>query len=125
MTTEIEVPVAPPAVRRETKLSDLLLKTKALIDRPWKWCKHRLACKGLDCDEHCLEHAILLATGDDGDAHSRVYNALDAELPDNRRGQGLWLYNDLGTTTHADIVALFDRAVEKAQAREMWAELQG
>jgi hypothetical protein len=57
---------------------------------------------------HLLVHPPLPATA-----------ALTRHLPDEfRRRWGLGMFNDAPTTTHADIMALFDRAIAAEEASE-------
>lgn len=100
-------------------LKDDLIAAKALIDTPEKWGKGsginppRNGC-------HCIITAV---------PSSRVATFLRDFLPG---GQGAWpvgispvvAFNDHPNTTHADIMALFDRAIAAADEPALVDEAQ-
>lgn len=97
-------------------LKDDLIAAKALIDTPAKWTKGaynidgRLCALGA-CEEIGYHHWRYLETP------KALSAALPERLPDGwERGDAsaVAAYNDLPTTRHADIMALFDRAIEAA-----------
>lgn len=84
-------------------LKENLIAAKALIDKPKKWVKgafHQGECR-------CAVGAI----GDILDEEGRMpaLNAVRACLPEGF--SALMDFNDAPGTTHADIMALFDRAI--------------
>lgn len=95
-------------------LIENLKAAKALIGTPEKWGK------GLDCYfakpgcRMCAHEALRQVEGD----HSTMYRdrkALAAALPEAWQGYEVPEYNDHPDTTHADIMALFDRAITAAE----------
>jgi hypothetical protein len=98
-------------------LADDLRSARSLIDTPDKWTKPPIP--GRFC---AVEAAETAECGGIGFRLGRLdelatYRALKAALPD----EGGWkargsvgAYNDYHRTTHADIMALFDRAIEAA-----------
>ena len=84
-----------------------LIAAKALIDTPAKW--------GKGCDRVCF--CALDAASAIPDAYIGVRDALKLALPaDFEPDQSNWnhdvaQFNDEPGTTHADIMALFDRAI--------------
>ena len=90
-----------------------LTAAKSLIDTPEKWCKGGLR-----------QGNRLTALGALNDACNpmtlrAVYPLITALLPEgfNRPG-GIKAYNDAQATIHADIMALFDRAIDAALTPE-------
>lgn len=88
---------------------DNLIAAKALIDTPEKWAKagdvkpsNGRYCAAVACNE--FKGAL------------DMFAALRAAFPQEYVGRGGYVmeifdFNDLPTTTHADIIALFDRAI--------------
>lgn len=104
-------------------LKDDLIAAKALIDTPDKWCKrhgHMTRRKWLFFEQHsyCTIGAISVAP--DGlmnpfrPAYDKMHEALERALPPGFENRFLVAFNDAEVTTHADIMALFDRAIEAA-----------
>lgn len=95
---------------QRTTLRDDLVAAKALIDTPEKWIKGTFASKGC----WCAMGAVISVVCDDGryafEREVAAVRALAEEVPD-RFGRNVPFYNDAKTTTHADIMALFDRAI--------------
>lgn len=94
-------------------LRDDLIAAKALIDTPEKWGK---GPDGLNCPAQgaCAMNACASLPPP---AAWYATLALQAELPSgdwNERMLPVAAYNDDPATTHADIMALFDRAIEAA-----------
>lgn len=95
-------------------LRDDLIAARALIDTPEKWCRdrgHAVAYKWFGLREvhsYCIIAALHIGIPD-REASYRAEAALRADTP--------WLVNFNGkpTTTHADIMALFDRAIAAAE----------
>lgn len=56
----------------------------------------------------CTWGSVFVVLGSSGEMHGRVMSYLNASTPD---GRGAISYNDDPTTTHADVLALFDRAI--------------
>lgn len=97
-------------------LHDDLIAARALIDTPEKWIK------GVDFtpDHRCSLKAVADATNQPmgGFRWSDCENALIKALPSNLRGHAghsVVVFNDRPSTTHADIMALFDRAINAAE----------
>lgn len=80
-----------------------LIAAKALIDTPDKWIKHAFERDGCFCAVGAVRTVQKAETG----------RALDAlyEAADELCGRGVMRFNDAENTTHADIMALFDRAI--------------
>lgn len=91
---------------------DVLVKARANIADPSRWMKlgpaHTSGMRGNCivghtgrlCDTSALAQAVALA--------------LAAHLPDERSrrfASAVWVFNDHPATTHADVLALFDRAI--------------
>lgn len=102
-------------------LRDDLIAAKALIDTPEKWRKD----DSDDYDGCCAIVAANRVSGSrrydpDNPRQSRMWQAFYAELPEAYRqssgasGAFIGDFNDHPDTTHADIMALFDRAIEAA-----------
>ncbi len=112
-------------------ISETLRASKALINMPQKWVQghFRLA------DSFCAVGAMREVTGQAQD--NEVFMALAESLPKNfirvnftggkvnalEAGAYITFYNDNYTTSHADMMALFNRAIEAAEAHEHWQEL--
>lgn len=99
---------------------DDLVAAKALIDTPEKWCQGTYA-KSLSAAQpaRCTMGALRVITHTDAWAvkNTKPYKALVDQLP--KTGEHDWLmgvvrFNDDPATTHADIMALFDRAINAA-----------
>lgn len=100
-------------------VAETLRKARALIDTPEKWCQG-VYCKG---DALCSLGAIYAAGGgdrkdipEDGDPHfsyesERAYRTLSAAISPK------WVapWNDAPERTHADVMALFDKAIALAE----------
>lgn len=101
---------------------DILKSARALIDTPEKWTKGALArdargeqvcSRSAEAVCFCSEGAISAVTAfgefewltSEGDA----FKALSGAVPE---GLTVYHFNDRASTTHTDIMALFDRAIE-------------
>lgn len=93
-------------------VKDNLIAAKALIDTPEKWAKGSMIIG----DRLCVVGAIGVARKWDAQAfETPEYAALDRSLPAiNLTGYRVSRYNDHPNTTHDDIMALLDRAIEAA-----------
>lgn len=98
-----------------TQLADDLRAAKALIDTPEKWGKGD-GLRGPSKPKRCAIHAV--AHGVDLGREDAMVDALTAALPEGWQGGLLPIaeYNDDPSTTHADVLALFDRAIATAES---------
>lgn len=89
-----------------------LIAAKALIDTPEKWTKNYFRT---DDGCYCAVGAIDAATRPDPtfDRGDRAHAALLAALPEG--ALSITGFNDRRSTVHADIMALFDRAIAAAE----------
>lgn len=92
-------------------LKDDLVAAKARIDTREKW--HQGSYRSRLGNAFCAIGALTAATCD-ADRLSAGRDALQGAMPSGIKGFPAGLYNDLPTTTHADIMALFDRAIAVA-----------
>ena len=95
--------------RTDTGIASLregLIKARALIDTSDKWCKIHFAAPG----QHCTMGALEATVGHDR-AYGPYRTALLAALPNGFPYVSVINFNDDPSTTHADIMALFDRAI--------------
>lgn len=95
--------------------AEALAAARKLIDTPEKWCQNSYATtiKGrptrpLDASAKCFcsAGACLVATGN---LYSPARDALDRLVAETHRS--VVTFNDHHSTTHADVMALFDRAI--------------
>jgi len=95
---------------------DDLIAARALIDTPEKW--HRGSMASFDGKCLCAMGAIRNVLRAQGYTHwisrTPLYQNLRAALP--RGFNQVPTFNDDPSTTHADIMALFDRAIAAAGA---------
>lgn len=103
-----------------SQLHDDLVATRALIDTPEKWTKHNYhgLRNGKDC--FCIAGAAYVATGgmiishiwdprgSDRRRRRDVFHALTGTVYETR----VQNFNDADDTSHADVMALFDRAIK-------------
>lgn len=89
-------------------LKDDLVAAKALIDTPEKW--HQGSYRSRLGNAFCAIGALTAATCD-ADRVSAGRDALQGAMPPGMKGLPAGIYNDAKSTTHADIMALFDRAI--------------
>jgi hypothetical protein len=95
-------------------LKDDLIAARSFLDTPEKWAK------GGDIDPRAGRYCAAVACND-FPSPGRMYGALAAAIPAGfvRPSVGGWVtdvfaYNDHPTTTHNDVLELFDRAIEAA-----------
>lgn len=94
-------------------VKDDLIAAKALIADPACWFKG--AYKSMNGAAICASQAIIAVLGDkDGYTSSALWNALSDARPEGFASVSG--YNDDPKTTHGDIMALFDRAINAADA---------
>ena len=91
-----------------------LIAAKALIDTPEKWLKGKLSDREERC--FCAYGAVASVTNYEAGEDIAMVEALRRALPHafapNPRGiLDIAQFNDLPTTTHADVMAWFDRAI--------------
>ena len=89
--------------------ADILREARALIDTPEKWIKGRYECNGCFCASGAIR-----AVSDSLSAWKTARLLVVSVLP-REWAFHLPLYNDHCDTTHADIMALFDRAIAEAE----------
>lgn len=92
---------------------------KALIDTPRKWCKGHYHTGGFHgYDQHCMIGAVL-ASDVNFASRDATREALVKALPaaERKLPHALATFND--NHTHADIMALFDRAINSAALDEL------
>lgn len=92
--------------------ADDLRAARAAIAAPGLWCKNAYEDGGRCCAIRALEVATCRLLGDA--AFWRARQALRHALPEGFLS--VIAYNDAPTTTHADILALFDRAIAEEEA---------
>lgn len=90
-------------------VKDDLIAAKALIDTPEKWRKDAFGSQGC----YCTAGALRVVVGENFES-TLAWAVLWRNLPKGSRG--VVSFNDDPATTHADIMALFDRAIDAAQA---------
>lgn len=95
-------------------LANDLRAARALIDTPEKWGKGS-GLEPPDEPKFCALSAAHKANRGNWDA---VGDALQAALPDDWKGWFIFDFNDHPDTTHADMMALFDRAIAAAEEQE-------
>jgi len=90
-------------------VKDDLIAAKMLIDTPDKWTKGRYFREGL----LCAQSALTTATRGVGyqDAELALRRAVPVLFSCGNELPALERYNDAQFTMHADIMALFDRAI--------------
>jgi hypothetical protein len=98
-------------------VKDDLIAAKALIDTPEKWGKGS-GLRGPLRPQRCAIHAACDMSAGSLWREDAVVDALTAALPTGFLGRLLALadYNDDPSTTHADIMDVFDRAINAAEA---------
>lgn len=87
-------------------VKESLIAAKALIDTPEKWIKGELHTKRGAQHCYCIYGALAQVVRTEED-DAGVVRALRAVAPHRY----LSVFNDDPATTHADIMALFDRAI--------------
>lgn len=95
-------------------VADDLKAARALIDTEEKWLQGRYRDrKGRLCAIGAVQDAVGLDYERVGDCRK----ALGAALPVGKQTLNAALYNDDPNTTHADVLALFDRAIAAESSR--------
>lgn len=108
-----------PTIIREL---DFLIRARAAVDTPQKWCKHRVVKRG----RVCMTGALMSAAGMTQvsmrwsvptiyshcvpAAARRAYNILAWYLPVRFEGS-VEQFNDSSYTRHADVLKVFDHAI--------------
>jgi hypothetical protein len=92
--------------------ADDLRAARAEIAEPGLWCKNAYEDGERCCAIRALELATCRLLG--WPAFYRARQALRRALPEGF--SSVIAYNDAPTTTHADILALFDRAIAEEEA---------
>lgn len=93
-----------------------LIAARALIDTPEKWARGDKNGR-LRPETFCAMTALGVPCEPDSKRFDAARDALIAQLPEGFEGNPQFpvvSYNDSDTTTHADILALFDRAIKAA-----------
>lgn len=114
-------PLQPSAISSGAQYSEIepmsvrenLIAAKALIDTPEKWGREEYTPNpGCFCVIGALCEAMALSPATI-EAESAEARALALALPEGWERNGWYLpnFNDDPTTTHVDIMALFDRAI--------------
>lgn len=97
----------------DSETAAILRRAKARISDPAHWCQGQM-WKG---EAACAQAAVHEASPDSmclgSDALRLLYETIPSSAP---RMSGIGCYNDAPTTTHADILAWFDRAIALAEA---------
>ena len=94
-----------------TTVRDNLIAARKLIEREDKWGKGEYEYQGFMC---AIGAIAAVQCGSPGSAErSEDGKALASALPDDMEKHTFYvtIYNDAPETTHADILALFDRAI--------------
>lgn len=90
-----------------------LIKAKALIDTPEKWTRGEYMHSGCFCALGALAEALDIDPVSARLSMTPELLALRGAVPEPFFS--VWRYNDEPSTTHADVLALFDRAIEAAK----------
>jgi hypothetical protein len=111
------------------KTSEVLRAAKALIDTPEKWQK--VGSFGTPGTNGCALMAVWeardaaglcnFARGEFALARCAGYDVSETFADLVRAREYIYKYNDALTTTHADIMALFDRAIAAQELEEAFA----
>jgi hypothetical protein len=101
-----------------SQLAEDLKAAKALIADPARWCK------GIARNQNCTMYAVSVVAGQGSGAYrfTRCDEALRQALPRTIQlpfggAHPIVAFNDAPETTHADVLALFDRAIAAAEAQ--------
>jgi hypothetical protein len=93
---------------------EVLREARGLIDTPEKWCKGIMRSGG----RRCAVGAVSDVTGGEMRMrHSEADGAFRA-LECAAGGRRVHLLNDDPKTSHADVIAVFDRAIAAEEARD-------
>jgi hypothetical protein len=88
---------------------EILTKARELIATPDKWTQG--LWKKPDAECYCLWGAVYRAAGGDATSREPPGFTLAWRLVTKQVNGGAITYNDLPSTTHADVLALLDRAI--------------
>ena len=88
---------------------EVLTAARKRIDTPSKWCKGYISAGSRCCIMGALDEVTL--------TYIEFHKAKDVLL--SQVGDGIEEFNDHPTTTHRDVLALFDRAIEAERKRGM------
>lgn len=105
---------------------DLLKRARALIATPKAWCQQKAAASlfrpgyiapsSPDATSFCAMGALIKeGFGIDDRAWCAASDFLQNAIPAGSRDSTIPRYNDTPGRTHAEILALFDRAIEAAE----------
>lgn len=95
-------------------LKEDLIAARALIDTPEKWRQSRGDDgPGTPC---CAMVAVSRVAAGDTDRRHAMWLVLRDHAPGFKDHATIGRFNDAPKTTHADIMALFDRAINAAEA---------
>lgn len=116
-------------------MSDLarLMRARHLIRHRWRWTKGvdartifgNLAYSRSSAFCYCATGAVKASRNDSGGfrQEQRVYAYLEKALPLTSHYKTISLFNDAPTTTHKDILTLFDHAIfMAAKDEEEWRQ---
>lgn len=99
---------------------DILIAAKAKIEKPEHWFQGDYHETSLDGTIKYCAVGALLACNSDG-VYDRLVNGADLCLRDAVEEQSgrryVVEYNDADERTHAEIIAIYDRAIELAKAK--------
>jgi hypothetical protein len=99
-------------------VKDDLIAARALIDTPEKWQQAPRGMGRRNPHTHNIVESLILATAGAPYAAFPLVDALCAALPERFAGDdehALHWFEAANATTHADVMALFDRAIEAAE----------
>jgi hypothetical protein len=99
-----------------SQLAEDLKAAKALIADEAKWTRRTFEEGGCFCALGAVAEAVKFDPWSNWSHDPRAWNcklALEAETPD----RDVPAFNDHPRTTHADVLALFDRAIAAAEAQ--------
>ena len=100
----------------DQKTRDVLIAARTIIADPAMWYQGDWSASGEKynlSEPCCAECAIYRATDGAGGASFDAITTIRQFTPDC---VGIHIFNDAPTTTHADIMAVFDRAIAGEQA---------
>jgi hypothetical protein len=94
----------------DTSTAALLIAARAIISDPAMWHQGDWSSSGEWGGDGpcCAEAAIYRAADDQNTPSYQCVVSMRYHTPNNQR---IDIFNDLKTTTHADILAVFDRAI--------------
>lgn len=98
---------SPQAAQPVDPVLEILAGARARLTNPVNWCKSRMGIFG---GPTCAVGAILINYADYSEHHAAA-DALAIALSGTNRWACIVFFNDAPSTTHADVLALFDRAI--------------